>query len=115
MNFKYVRNKAEYLLFVEQRKSSFDYLHDWEDFFGIRYYQDSEHLADITVCPPDYPAFIYCNFIDTKPKFPVRSIDFLPVSQIINSKYKNWCHNLNMVINDNILVDGVQTLTNQKE
>ena len=107
MNFKYVRNHDEYLLFVEQMKYNFGYIHDWADFFGIK---DINFIKGLKVFPPEYPCFLYCNFIDKTVHPRARVIDFLPVSYVINNKYKNWYKNLSMVINEDILVDGVELL-----
>ena len=109
LNFKYVRNQNEYHLFVKQMKDGFEYRQDWESFFGIHSVMtDKEIVYDfdsLIVVPPEYPCFLYCNFIDKDIHARARVIDFLPVRKIVNSK--NWCRSLNIVVNQEILVDGV--------
>ena len=111
LNFKYVRNQNEYHLFVKQMKDRFEYRQDWESFFGIHSVMtDKEIIYDfnsLIVVPPEYPCFLYCNFIDKDIHARARVIDFLPTRKVISSRYPNWYRNLSMVINQEILVDGV--------
>lgn len=112
VNFKYVRNQNEYHLFVKQMRDRFEYRQDWENFFGVCSMAIDEDIVwaigSTEVRPPEYPCFLYCNFIDKTVNPRARVIDFLPVSKVISDKYKNWYRNLSMVINENILVDGVE-------
>lgn len=94
MNFILVRNKDEYIKFINDIKDEFDCVEDWQYYFGfeLKYDEDGlpletifEYHGEIKYCPDSFPAIIYCSFNNERDrfgKFEIRIIDYATFEEL---------------------------------
>lgn len=72
MNFVLVKNKEEYIKFINEVQDEFGCIEDWEDYFGFKLKWDEttgdvletifEYQGEIEYCPDSFPTIIYYLF-----------------------------------------------------
>ena len=95
MNFIYVKNRDDYIKFINDIQDEFGCVEEWEDFFGFNLKWDEEtgevletifdYQGDIEYCPNSFPAVVYCNFKKGKDRlgdFEMRTIDFATFEEL---------------------------------
>ena len=95
MHFTYVKNKDDYIKFVDNVKDEFESVEEWEDFFGFNLKWNEEtgevletifdYQGEIENCPNSFPAIIYHIFDTGRDRygdFKIQSIDFATFKEL---------------------------------
>lgn len=95
MNFLYIKDRQEYIKFIDSVQDKFGCIEDWESFFGFNLKWDEktgevletifEYQGEIEYCPNSFPAIVYSLFDEGKDRvgdFQIRIIDFVTFEEL---------------------------------
>lgn len=95
MNFKYIKDKQDYIKFIDSVRDNFGCIEDWEHFFGfnLKWNEETgetletifEYQGEIAYCPSSFPAITYFLFDNGKDRmgdFGIRIIDFATFEEL---------------------------------
>ena len=95
MNFTYIKDKQDYIQFIDSVKDEFGCVEDWEYFFGFNLKWDEEtgetletifeYQGEIEYCPNSFPAIVYSWFDSGEDRcgnFGIRIVDFATFEEL---------------------------------
>ena len=79
MNFKCIKNKSEYIQFIDNIRDKFDCIEDWEDYFGFHLKWNEatgemletifDYQGEIEYCPHSFPCILYVDMEERYDRF----------------------------------------------
>ena len=104
MSFKYIKNREEYIQFIDSIQSEFGCIEEWEEYFGFHLNWDEDtgkvletifdYQGEIEYCPPSFPCIVYARFGSEYDIFlgtiTTRQIDFATFEEL-GLKLENYC------------------------
>ena len=95
MNFTYIKDKQDYIKFIDSVQDKFGCIENWEYYFGFNLKWDEEtgetletifeYQGEIEYCPNSFPAIVYSLFDsgeDRVGKFETLIVDFATFEEL---------------------------------